>query len=80
MHGGLAASLLRLNRAPEAITHALEAFRQNPLSAYAAATLATNYAAVGRMDDARRAAREAVRLRPDVGEYTGLARRLGALK
>jgi tetratricopeptide (TPR) repeat protein len=80
LHGGLAAALLRLNRAPEALPHALEALRQNPLSAYAAATLATNYAAVGRMDDARRAVREAVRLRPDVGDYAELALRLGVSK
>ena len=80
IHGGLAAALLRLNRAQEALPHASEAFRQNPLSAYAAATLATNYAAVGRIDDARRAIREALRLRPDIPDYVELARRLGAAK
>ena len=74
---GLSQSLLRQGRRREALTYSEAGWRESPLSAYAAASLALNYTALERMDDARRMIREAIRLRPDEAEYRGIANRLG---
>ncbi|MEK7475322.1 MAG: tetratricopeptide repeat protein [Candidatus Coatesbacteria bacterium] len=74
---GLAQALLRLGRAGQALEHSEAAWRESPLSAYAAAGLALNYHALGRTEDARRLIREAIRLRPDEPDYREFAKRLG---
>ncbi|GAG30472.1 unnamed protein product, partial [marine sediment metagenome] len=76
---GLAQAHLRLGRPKEGLAHAESGWRQNPLSAYAAATLALTYQRTGRIDDARRLIRQSIRLRPDVADYRNIARQLGAL-
>jgi Flp pilus assembly protein TadD len=73
---GLATARMRLGRPKEGLAHAEKGWRQNPLSAFAAATYAMNLSAVGRGDDARRLIRKAIRLRPDVPEYRELEKRL----
>jgi tetratricopeptide (TPR) repeat protein len=75
---GLAQALLREERPTDALPHSEAGWRESPLSAYAAAGLALNYHVLGRVADARRMIREAIRLRPDQSEYRELASRLGA--
>jgi len=77
---GLAQIQLRRGKPERGLPHAESAWRQHPLSAYAAATLALTYDGVGRRDEAVELIREAIRLRPDEADYRELARRLGALK
>ncbi len=73
VHTGLALARLRLGQPQAGLTHAERGWRQNPLSAFATATLALNYFMVGRGEDAQR-------LRPDVTDYRALARQLGTLR
>lgn len=76
---GLAQISLRRGTPQLGLPHARLAFEQNPLSAYAAATLALTCAGAGLPAEAQRLIREAVRLRPDEPDYREIARRLGAM-
>jgi tetratricopeptide (TPR) repeat protein len=75
---GLAHALLNQNRPAEGLPHAREAWRQDPQSSYAAATLATIYASLRWPDMARDMILKAVRLRPDSAMFRALARQFGA--
>ena len=77
---GLALALLSQGRAAEALPHAQEAWRQNPLSAQTAAILAGVYATMGRLTTARRWIREAIRMKPEMVAYRDMAKRIGGLK
>lgn len=79
VHAGLGNALLRLGRGGEALVHNEASWRQNPLSAHAAAAFAVNSHLLGRVDDARRLIREAVRLNPNEPEYRALAADFGAV-
>jgi tetratricopeptide (TPR) repeat protein len=76
LHLGMAHALLRLGRASEAIPHAEDAWRQNPLSAYTAATAATVYGTAGNLARARELVREALRLNPGNEDYRALEKKL----
>jgi 4-amino-4-deoxy-L-arabinose transferase-like glycosyltransferase len=75
---GLSQALQRQGRPREALEHSEAGWRESPLSAYAAASLAINLNALGRVEDARHMIREAIRLRPDEADYREIAKRLGA--
>jgi len=71
---GLSYALLRLGRPRAALPHATEAFRRSPLSAYAAANLASIEATLGNRTRALELVREAVRRNPGNEAYRAMAR------
>jgi len=76
LHLGLAHALLRLGRAAEAVPHAEESWRMNPLSAYTAATAASIQGTVGNFPRARMLIREALKLNPGDENYRAIAKQL----
>jgi len=80
LRSGLALALLSQGLAAEAMPHAQEAWRQDPLSAQTAAILAGVYATMGQLTTARQWIHEAIRMKPDKVEYRDLAKRIGAFK
>ena len=77
IHMGLAQIKLRQKRAAEAVAEAEIALKQNPVSAYVAATLALAYDGTGRKDEAREMIMRAVRLSHRTPAYVEIAKSLG---
>jgi len=79
LHLGMAHALLRLGRAPEALPHAEEAWRMNPLSAYTAATAASVQGTVGNFARARLLINKALKMSPDDKNYQIISRQLDSM-
>jgi len=77
VHMGLAQIGLRQKRAADAVVEAEAALRQNPLSAYVAATLALAYDGNGRREDAQEMIRRAIKLSRHTPAYIEIAKSLG---
>ena len=77
---GLALALLNQGRAAAALPHAQEAWRQDPLSAQTAATLAGVYATMGQRSTAQHWIRKAIRLNPNMNAYQEMAKRISGVR